>query len=124
MQKHRCGKAGSAPFPALYCYRDQQKQSGIERDDFDADFLCWASRYLKTSADSIFKTGQSIVKLIDDEHSRRRSEQETHIQGEASRKALLNGLKRTINRRKDLKNSPRCNYPRHEDPNPLPYRGR
>ena len=60
------------------------------------DFLCWASRYLKTSADSIFETGQSIVKLVDDVHSRRRSEQETCIQGEASRKALLEGLKRTM----------------------------
>ena len=60
------------------------------------------SRYLKTSADSISKINQSTVKLIDDKHSRRRSEQETRTQGEASRKVLLRGLKRTINQQKDL----------------------
>lgn len=120
MQKHRFGKPGSAPFPALYNYRDQQKQSGIvlRRDDFDTDFLCWASRYLKTSADFILNACQSLVKLIDDEHSRRRSEQERRTQGEASRKALLKGLERII------PDSSRCNCPRHEDPNSLPYRWR
>ena len=37
MQKHRRGKPGSAPFSALYIYRDQQKRSGIvlKRSDFD-----------------------------------------------------------------------------------------
>lgn len=41
MQKHRRGKPGSAPFPALYIYRDRQKRSGIvlKREDFDGDFL-------------------------------------------------------------------------------------
>lgn len=104
MQKHRRGKPGSAPFPARYMYRDQQRRSGIvlKREDFDVDFLCWASRYLETSADSIFETGQSIVELIDNEHRRRRSEQEIRLRGEASSKALLQGWERTINRRNDL----------------------
>lgn len=115
MQKHRCGKPGSAPFPALYYYRDQQRQSGIvlKRDDFDADFLCWASRYLKTFADFILDAGQSLVKLIDDEHSRRRSEQEIYTQGEVSREALLKGLERMI------PDSPRCNF--RGTKIPIPY---
>ena len=49
-------------------YRNPKSvRHSFQNDDFDAGFLCWASRYLKTSVDSIFKTRKSIVKLIDDE---------------------------------------------------------
>jgi hypothetical protein len=59
------------------------------------------------------------------EHGQRRSEQETRIQGEASRKALLKGLERTIKSTERLEpDSPRCKQPRHEDANPLLYRRR
>ncbi len=104
MQKHHRGKPGSTPFSALYIYRDQQKRAGIilKRSDFDWDFLCWASRYLKTSVDSILESDQSLVHVIDDEYRRRRSEQEIRLQGDASSKALLQGWERTINRRNDL----------------------
>ena len=104
IQKHRRGKPGSAPFPALYMYRDQEKRSGIvlKRSDFDWDFLCWASRYLETSVDSILESSQSLVHVIDNEHRRRRSEQEIRLQRDASSKALLQGWEKTINRRNDL----------------------
>ncbi len=80
-------------------YRDQQKRSGIvlKRSDFDRDFLCWASRYLETSFDSIVESGQPLVHVIDDEYRRRRSEQEIRLQGDALSEALLQGCERTIN---------------------------
>lgn len=105
LQKHRRGKPGSAPFSEFWCYRNQERQLGIvlKHDDFDADFLCWASRFLKTSAESILRTGQSIVKLIENELSRRKSNTRRNTRvPDASRKALLEGLERTIHRRKDL----------------------
>ncbi len=93
IQKHRRGKPGSAPFPALYMYRDQQMRSGIilKRSDFDPDFLCWTSRYLKTTVDLILGSGQSLVHVIDNEHRGQRSEQEIRRREDASSKALLQG---------------------------------
>ena len=70
------------------------------RSDFDKNFLCWASRYLNTSVDSIFESDQSLVSLIDEKHRQQRSDQETQLQKDASIKALLQGFKQTINRRK------------------------
>lgn len=104
MQKHRRGKPGSAPSPALYMYRHQQKRSGIvlKRSDFDWAFLCLASRYLDTSVDSILESGHSLVHIMDDEHRQRQSEQEIRLQGDASSEAVLQRWERTINRRNAL----------------------
>ena len=85
-------------------YQNQEKQFGmvLKHSDFDWDFLCWASRYLESSIDSILESFQFLVRVINDEHRRRRSEQETRRQGDASSKALLQGLERSINLRKNL----------------------
>ena len=85
-------------------YRDQEKRSGIvlQRLDFDWDLLCWASRYLETSVDSILESSQSLVHVIDNEHRRRRSEQEIRLQGDASSEASLQGWEKTIHRRNDF----------------------
>ncbi|KAL8861447.1 MAG: hypothetical protein Q9178_002321 [Gyalolechia marmorata] len=108
MQKHHRGKPGAAPFSTLYMYRNQQKQSGkvLMRCDFDESFLCWAGRYLKTSVNTIFGSGQSLVDLIDEEHRQRRSDQEIQLQRDASTQALLQGLERTVNRRNDFIENP------------------
>ena len=108
MQKHHHGKPGAAPFSAFYMYRNQQKQSGelLMRSNFDENFLCWAGKYLKTSIDSIFESGQSLVDLIDEEHRRRRSNQENQLQSAASIQALLQGMERTLTRRKKYIKNP------------------
>ena len=102
MQNHRRGKLGAAPFAAFYMYWNQQTQSErvLVRSDFDENFLCWACRYLKTTVDSVFESGQSLVNLIDEEHRQRRSVQEIQLSRDASIQALLQGLERTVNRRK------------------------
>ncbi len=65
MQKQHRGKPGAAPFTAFFMYRKQQKQSEkiLMRHEFDENFLCWAGRYLKTSLNPIFESGQSLVDL-------------------------------------------------------------
>ena len=100
MQNHRRGKPGAAPFSTFYKYRKQQKESGkvLMRCDFDENFLCWAGRYLKTSVNTIFESGQSLVDLIDEEHRQRRSDQQIQIERDATTQALLQGFQRTVNR--------------------------
>ncbi|KAL8913469.1 MAG: hypothetical protein Q9171_001763 [Xanthocarpia ochracea] len=108
MQKHHRGKPGAAPFSTLYMYRNQQRQSGkvLMRCDFHENFLFWAGRYLKTSVNTIFGSGQSLIDLIDEEHRQRRSHQEIQLQRDASTQALLQGFERMVNRRKDFIENP------------------
>lgn len=47
-----------------------------------------------------------MVDLIDEEHRQRRSDQEIQLQRDASSQALLQGLERTVNRRKDFIENP------------------